>query len=350
MANAACRKFAVHGLAVELLSHLPQYDAALQRLLGSFAVEDFPDGFFPITGRVKLYDESELIRHLSNTASPVSNPGELFEVYADAERFWIVDERWGLTEINLLKSEWRTWLLPAPALDPFRVVEMAVLWPMAQLLRLRGLHLLPAASICRDGWAALILSPINLEPELSALAKAGYKVLGQRWTAVREEDDRIALLHMPGQVERDAGPRLRVGGDEVSPGTYWTDLHQEHPAAKANHAFCDAVLVVASGRRPSAALREVPKINAIPELRRNWPILELHPNKRHSQLPGKLVGACASYELQLSRDPADLLSLLDSPYGLHLTPWLDSPEEEENSGSFLTGPRAARAPRIAKAG
>ena len=46
----------------------------------------------------------------------------------------------------------------------------------------RGI-LLPAVSIVRDGWAVMIVCPFTLEAELIAMIRAGYKVIGQRWTA-----------------------------------------------------------------------------------------------------------------------------------------------------------------------
>src|SRR5687767_15245632 len=36
------------------------------------------------------------------------------------------------------------------------------------------------------------------------------RLVGQRWTAVREEDGKIDLLHLPGRVQRVVTPRLRL--------------------------------------------------------------------------------------------------------------------------------------------
>src|SRR5581483_10770081 len=108
--------------------------------------------------------------------------------------------RWGLSELNLLKGQFRSWVLPHPSIEPYRVFEMAVLWPLAQLLRAKGLHLLPGISVARSGWGMLLISPFSIELELSALVRAGFKVIGQHWTILREEDNRVAMLHLPGQI------------------------------------------------------------------------------------------------------------------------------------------------------
>ena len=320
---------AVHGLPVEVECGVARLLRPLDRLLGGFAVPVLPAGFLPTSGFVQPYDPAEVSRYLSPTARRMSGAGtglaggELMEVFEEGERFWIVDDRWGLAEINLLRGTWRSWILPEPKLDPLRCVEAAVLWPMAQLLRGKGVHLLPAASAVRDGWAVLMLSPFSLEPELTTLLEHGFRLIGQRWTAVREEEDRLALLQMPGWVERPFAPRLRIGfvgrPDAAEGGADDADLMQragygdltsEYRGACQSHAFCDAVAVVEPGRRMRSQLRTVPPAQAAALLRRVWPILELHPTRRQPQLPPKLARQCRCGEMHLSRDPRDLLTLL----------------------------------------
>ena len=86
----------------------------------------------------------------------------------------------------------------------------------------------------------------------------------------------------------------------------------ERVGATQHHAFCQAVLVMAAGRRPRAHLREVRAADAVNVLRRVWPIVELHPTRRRGQLPVKLAEQCRCCEIQLSRDPRDMLTLLNS--------------------------------------
>jgi hypothetical protein len=249
-----CR-FAVHGLAVELLNDVPSLAPQIRHWLGPFAAEHLPDGIACTNGQVRVYDPAEVMRHLSPSAVPVATPGQLLELYQEGERFWLVDDRWGLCEINVLKSSWRSWILPRPTLDPVRVAEMAVLWPMAQLLRPKGLFLLPAAAAARGGFAVLILSPLNMEGELRTLIHAGYNIIAQRWVAVREEGGKIELLQMPGEIERESSPRLRDAS--LGPASRWVDLTSEHCGIAQGHAFCNAVLVVEPGRRPAAHVTEV---------------------------------------------------------------------------------------------
>jgi hypothetical protein len=312
-------RFAVHGLAVELRCDDPSLaglaDAA-RRQFQPFAVAEVPPGFAPITGTVEPFDGARVQRHLSTAAvrlpASAGPTADLFHDPADAERFWLVDDRWGIAELNLLRGRWRAWVLPRPGVDATTVAEAAVLWPVAQLMRGKGLHLLPAVSVARDGWAALILAPFGIEPELTGLLDSGYAVIGQRWTAVRAEDDRVALLHLPGWVQRQPAPRLRyLGVDPATDGAGRIDLTAGRPAASLNHAFCGVVLVAEPGRRPAAPLRDLPTAAAANVLRRAWPLVDLQPDRKSVQLSRLLPRRCRCAELQLSREPTDLLRLLD---------------------------------------
>lgn len=304
------RRYAIHGLAVELDISVPLVNEQVETWYWPFEADVFPDCVTPTTGVVRRYSAPEVARHLSPTAVPVANPGQLLELYQEGERFWLVDDRWGLCEINVLKGTFRSWVLPKPTLDGVRVAEMAVMWPIAQLLRSKGLYLLPATSAVRSGSGVIILSPFNLEGELRALIHAGYNIIGQRWTGVREEGGRIDLLQMPGQIEREWSPRIR----DASAGSIsrWVDLTSEFCGISQPHAFCDTVLIVEPSRRPTASVTEVSGQRATDAMKRAWPMVELFPYRKQGQLPMKLKWGTRCWQVQLSRNPKDLLVMLDS--------------------------------------
>lgn len=301
------RKFALYGPAVELECLVGELEGPIARMLGPFSVSEWPVGFGVTRGSIRPYDESEVIRRLPNAARALHHAGEPTELYAHGDTFWVIDDRWGMAELNVLRGQWRSWVLPNPRLDPVRLMETAVLWPLAHLLKNKGVHLLPAVAVARGEVAALIICPFPLEPELTALLGGMFNVVGQRWTAVREEDGRIALLHLPGQVPHEIKPRQRAGGVDA-----WVDVTESRPLQVQRHAFCRAVLVAEAARRPRAHLREASAADAAGLLRRAWPMSELHPQRRHGQLPLRLAQLCRCYQLQLSREPRDLLALLES--------------------------------------
>jgi hypothetical protein len=333
------QKFCLHGAPLEIDCGYAPLAPQIEWALGPFTATggDWPAGTVPTRGTVQPYDLQVITPRLSPNAvrwvdAAASHDGEPLELYQDNERFWLVDPRWGMTEINLLHGQWRSWVLPEPKIDPVRCAELTVVWPLAQLLRGRGLHLVPAASAVRDGWAVLIPGLWGLEPELTAMIQANYRLIGQRWTAIREEEGRLALLSMPGRVERASGPRLAdpaQRSDFFNGDAGWIDLTSEHRGSRQAHAFCDAVLWVTPGRRDHAELRDLPLSQALSLLRQSWPIVELHPARRWPLLPAKLARHCPCAQAQLSRDNRELLALLDQLHARSALPVEIGPASDE---------------------
>ena len=312
--HTSCARWnlAVHGAAVELVCAVEELEDALRWLTHPFDRADWHSTYGPARGEILPYDADVILPRLSASATRIQAADALTEIYRDGDRYWLVDERWGMAEMNLLTGRWQSWILPRPRIDAVRCLEAAVLWPMAQVIRSRGVHLVPGISVVKDGFAALLIGPVGLEPELSALARAGYRIIGQQWTALREEEDRVAMLHVPGVVERPSGPRLQ---SRLSPGAGWVDLREEYPRAWQQHAFCDAVLVAEPARRPHAHLRSVADhVSAASLLRRNWPITELYPGPRRlgSEIVTRLARQCHCAQVQVSRNPKDMIALLQS--------------------------------------
>ena len=303
------QRFSLHGTGIGLTSMVKSLGREIEHLLGDFRVGNWTPGVVPVSGTIWPYEQLHVMRHLSQTARRVPSNDDMLELYEDEERFWLVDDRWGIAEINLLKGQWRSWVLPAPTIDPVRVAQMALLWPMAQLLRARGLYLVPAASVGFGERSFLLISRLSLEPELSTLIRGGYRVIGQSWTAVKEFEGRFSMMNFPGYVERPIPPGMRLaGGADAMP--TWIDLMHEYYGAEQRHGWCDAVLVIDSGRRPQASVRPLDRGDAVQLLRSAWPIFELHPNRRHGQLPARIGQKVPVYQLTLSREPRDLLRIL----------------------------------------
>lgn len=301
---AIVRKLSLHGLAVEIACDSPSLNPTLGRLLGSYSVSEFADEPTITRGSIVGYVGDEVARRLPSNAAPLHAPGELTEIYVQNERAWIFDERWGMSEINLLKGQWKSWILPRPRIDAVRLTEMTVLRPLAMLIKNRGIHLIPAAAVARDNFAALAISPFGLERELSALLAARYRIIGQRWTALREDDGRLALLGMPGVVQQ--GPAGTPGPAE------WIDLTASNPLSSQPYAICNAVLIIDAGRRARATVNPWSADDAATVLRLAWPLPELHPTRRRVQFASRIPQLCACHRVQLSHEPREWVSLLES--------------------------------------
>ena len=301
------QRYSIHGTAVGISCFTNSLTEEMEHALGEFRTAQWTPGVVPISGTIWPYEKSHVLKYLSQSARRVATNSDLLELYEDGERFWMVDDRWGIAEMNLLKGQWRSWILAGCAIDAVRCVQLAVIWPMAQLLRSRGLYMVPATSVSLGNRSFLILSPFGVEPELSALIRGGYNIIGQSWTAIREHDGRFELLHLPGHVERAVPPGMRLVAEPIPT---WVDLMSEHIGAQKHEGWCDAILIADPGRRPQANVRPLDSARAVQVLRAAWPIFELHPNRRHGQLPARLAQRVPCYQLHLSREPKDLLRIL----------------------------------------
>ena len=304
----------VHGLAVELRCTLPGVRQMAADLFAPLIDHEWPDGFQMIDGSIETYDADAVARAISPHADRVAVFGDSAELWRDGERCWLLDDAWGLCEINLLKRSWRSWVLPASELDPVRIIEQAILWPMSQVLIAKGLSLVPAASVVHRGRGVLVLSPFSLEPELSCLIESGHGLIGQRWTAVREEAGRPLLLQMPGRVERSPIPQLRQKARSliaIEPLTNeWADL-SAIPNASCRYAWCDLVLLVEPGRRAAARIAPLTGASATAAVRRAWPMPDVSQVNRQGQLAARLAQRASVFQVELSRDPRALLRLLE---------------------------------------
>jgi len=293
-------------------------------------------GRFAATGLIRPYVEPEVMRHMSPSARSVPCEDCGLELYHEQERFWLVDEHWGIAEINFLRSQWRAWILPGADADFPRLLDSAVLWPMAQILRCRGLHMLPALSATRDGWGVLILSSFALGAELSCLAHADYRIVGQRWTAMRVSDQSVDMFAMPGWAQLAVRPA--PGVRSIVAQSDCVDLTGLRPDRSAASAPCSAVIICQPGRRSERHVAELTVAAAHEELRRAWPIMEIHPMRRPLQLAGHLARHCRCFQVQLSRRPEDLAYILDEIQATTpqqpppIAAWI-SPEVRAASGS-----------------
>jgi hypothetical protein len=169
---------------------------------------------------------------------------------------------------------------------------------------------MPAISIVRGGWGVLLLCPFSLEPEMMRLIKAGWKIIGQRWTALRERDGTIEMLHIPGPIEKAKSLASRRRGTQSA--IKWTDLSQEFRACTERSALCHAVMIVEPGRRSVPKFTDLAVPQAQEALRHHWPIADVQAASRCGILANRLAQLCRCAQVQLSHDPAELVLMLEA--------------------------------------
>jgi hypothetical protein len=283
------RRFDLHGVSVRIENSMEAMESSLDRFRAAFGSEGGGGGIAAVAGTIRPFDASEVLRNVMPQAAAVGRVDDLADVFGCDERFWVVDDRWGICQINLLKHQWRAWMLPDPVAGPARRIEGAVLWPLAQLLKSRGLELIPGTSIEKEGWGALILCSWNLAGEIRELEIAGYRVIGREWSAVRPREHRMQLLGMPELTGSD--PRRKFEGA----------------------CECSAVFIVEPARRAVTRGRPLGDAEASAALRRAWPMIELPPGRRRPAGAAVLLARrCRCMTMQLSKNEADFVEVIES--------------------------------------
>jgi hypothetical protein len=311
--------FSIYGAVVRIENCCPSDRACagladkIDQALGVFSVARSIGDPVETHGVIRPFEISEVMQSLSRATASMRYADRLVEIYSNTERHWLLDDRWGVCEIDLLKHRWRSWIIPGTTLDAVQLAEAAVVWPMAQLLRLRGIELVPVISVERSGWGALVFAPYPIPREIHRIIRAGYRVVGQRWTALMRQGERIVMRHIPGLTESPAESR------SIRSKPVWTDLLAGNPWSSAEVAWCDAVLAIVPGRRSKSCGRIVPSEMAGQLIRRVWPICELPVGRMRVDHPALFLGEqCLCLSLQLSRHEDEFLELIE--LARHRTP------------------------------
>jgi hypothetical protein len=302
----------LHGHLVGLRVEHPLLRPTAAAILKRLAEPDPP--FKPaVSGQILPYDLDSVSRHLSNGATPVL-PGEagyhpLSELYATPERdrWWLVDERWGLCEVDLVRGTWRAFVVPEPSLTIGRLFESTMWWPAAQLLRHHGLHLLPATALERtDGrrrGGVLVLANADLSRERAAWTQRGATVLGRYWSALRiEGDGRATLLPMPAMIDEQPTAPLRA-----------TVSKHNVPIVSRPTRPCplNDVLIAQTPRVHRPSISPLATRDAERLLGGIWPIA--HCGKTKNTMPEFLSRSITTYKLRLDRRGTGLSDLLLGP-------------------------------------
>src|SRR4051794_32274362 len=100
----------MYGAGIELNGAVDLLAEQIDTLFKSFGMAATDLSVPPVVGTLRRYEQAEVMRRLSASAVRVATPAHgaspLMELYQEGERFWLVDDRWGMAEINLIKGTW----------------------------------------------------------------------------------------------------------------------------------------------------------------------------------------------------------------------------------------------------
>src|SRR5436190_7729739 len=97
-------KISLHGAPIGVSCGVEQLIPQIDRILRPFISPSLPASALMASGSIRPFEEGEVMRHLSSRARRMACGDPSLELYQDCERFWIVDERWGIAEMNLMKA------------------------------------------------------------------------------------------------------------------------------------------------------------------------------------------------------------------------------------------------------
>src|SRR5579872_3018323 len=108
--------FSLHGAAIRLANSCGTLDEQIRFFLHPFVTTRRTAQLNELHGEICPFDVADVTHSLSQAAGSERRSDDLVEIYSLAEKHWIVDDRWGVCEIDQLKRRWRCWILPNPSL------------------------------------------------------------------------------------------------------------------------------------------------------------------------------------------------------------------------------------------
>jgi hypothetical protein len=243
-----------------------------------------------LRGAIHPFDSKAALANVSAAARSAGSNDPPLDVFVDGDRLWLVDDAWGLCEVDLGRQAWQSWMLPGAARDPGACLARGVMMPLACLLARRGLALVPAAAVARGSQASLILAPFPIHYELEELLRAGFRLIASDWTLLRTAGDGVEMLRVGSITSRD--------------------LSAEYCGTSQQRAMLDTVLIIDPARRGTSRVATLSAGDAAAYIRRSLPLPELPTLPALAQLPARLARSAAAYRVQLALNPRDLRDLL----------------------------------------
>jgi hypothetical protein len=213
-------------------------------------------------------------------------------------------------------------LVDVADLHPAALTNFFFLLPLSKLLACRGLHMIHAAALERNGRGVMIpgLSGSGKTTSCVALMRAGYRCLSDDKPFLRENGSRIELLAFPERIDvtdRTISffPELRAAPPGVlRTGYRKKQFHAEalYPGASAKAAQPALILFPRISGESKSRLEKLPKLAGLDAL---LPlvlvVLDREASAHKFELLARLVEEVECYRLHFGYDIQDLPRLVD---------------------------------------
>jgi len=339
MSSLLTQHFKIHGIDVQVNTDIPLLATAIGELLRRFAHPPAMDSQ-PLRF---IYERSRKAPDpLSNGSSDGGGPllfstswenafdlagrlGVNWDVYGRDGCLLLDYHRRGRLRLDVSEGVLEGSLTEPLDLHPALLPSIFFFFPLAQLLARRGLHLLHAAALERNGCGVLIpgLSGSGKSTSCVALMRGGYRCLSDDKPFLREIQNGLELLAFPEMIDVTDQtiaffPELRERTTAIEAGYRKKRFRAEmlYPGSTADAVKPSVILFPQISDESTSRVEPLSKVRALQALLPHSLLcFDREVSMRHFGLLSRLVETTACYRLHFGRDVMDLPRLIDPLLG-----------------------------------
>jgi hypothetical protein len=340
MTDFSVQTFDIHGIPLRVETELPALARGVSRLFQRFPTASQENGEeLRVNYRSGAAELGPALLDLSPTGGELAFSsawdnafdltgqfGIALDIYRRNGRLLFDYHRHGRLLIDKTRGILDGFLAESIDLHPAPLTSFFFLLPLSGLLASRGLHMIHAAALERNGCGVLIpgLSGSGKTTSCVSLIRAGYRCLSDDKPFLRENGDGIEVLAFPERIDvtdRTISffPELRG----APPGLLEPGYRKKHFPPEALYA--DSAVQLArprvvlfpqiSGKRKSR-LEKLTKVQALETLLpHGLVVLDHELSRRQFDLLTRLVEEAECYRLHFGNDVLELPRLVDSLLG-----------------------------------
>lgn len=339
MSGLSTQHFTIYGIGVRVDADIPLLAAAIGELLRRFARPPATDSQ-PLRF---IYERSGKVPDpLSNGSSDGGGPllfstswenafdlagrlGINWDVYGRDGRLLLDYHRRGRLRLDVSEGVLEGSLTEPLDLHPALLPSIFFFFPLAQLLARRGLHIVHAAALERNGCGVLIpgLSGSGKSTSCVSLMRGGYRCLSDDKPFLRETEHGLELLAFPEMIDVTDQtiaffPELRERTTAIEMGYRKKRFYAEtlYPGSTADAVKPSVILFPQISDEPTSRVEPLSKVRALQALLPHSLLcFDREVSVRHFGLLSRLVETTACYRLHFGRNVMDLPRLIDPLLG-----------------------------------
>ena len=249
--------------------------------------------------------------------------GIRLEIYRqDGQLLWDYHEN-GCLRLDKSRGMLEGYLAESIDLHPMPLTSFFFLLPLSELLASRGLHMIHAAALEREGRGVLIpgVSGSGKSTSCVSLMRAGYRCLSDDKPFLRSNGNGIELLAFPESIDvtdRTVSffPELRVAPSQDLKAGYRKKQFRAdaiYPDSTTNAVRPALILFPQISGESRSRLEKLSKIRALEAiLPHGLLVLDAETSGHQFDLLARLIESAECYRLSFGRDVLELPSLVDA--------------------------------------